>query len=73
MNETRTDYRVMSEREKQILYINAYMESRKMESLTLCEGRKHRCKEQTVGLSGKGERGMICVNSIETYILPYVK
>ena len=35
--------------------------------------RRHRCKEQTFGLFGKGKGGMIWDNSSETCILPYVK
>ena len=34
---------------------------------------RHRCKEQTFGLCGEREGGMMGENRIETYILPYVK
>ena len=35
--------------------------------------KRHRCKEQTFGLSGDGEGGVILQNSIETCTLSYVK
>ena len=34
---------------------------------------RHRCKEQILDSVGEGEGGMIWENSIETYILSYVK
>ena len=51
------------------------MEFRKMVTMTLYarQQKRHRCKEQTSGLLGEGEGGMIWENSIETCILPYVK
>ena len=35
--------------------------------------KRHRCKEQTFGLCGEGEGGMIQENGIETCILPCKK
>ena len=35
--------------------------------------KRHRCIEQSFGLCGEGEGGMIWENSIQTYILSYVK
>ena len=35
--------------------------------------KRHRCIGQSFGLCGDGKGGMICENSIETCILPYVK
>ena len=35
--------------------------------------KRHRCKEQTFGLCGEGEGGMIGENSTEACILPHVK
>ena len=51
------------------------MEFRKMVQIILYSGqqRRHRCKEQTLGLVGEDKDGMIWENSIETCILPYVK
>ena len=51
------------------------MEFRKMVTVTLYvrQQKRHRCKEQTFGLCGEGEGGMIWENSVETCILPYVK
>ena len=51
------------------------MEFRKMVKMTLYvrQQKRHRCKEQTFGLVGEGEGGMIRENSIETCILSYVK
>ena len=50
----------MSEREKQILYINIYMESRKMVLINLFAGQQQRQKhkEQTLDTVGEGEGGM---------------
>ena len=42
------------ERYKQILYINAYMESRKMVLTNLFRGQQWRCRDQTCGQSRKG-------------------
>ena len=51
------------------------MEFRKMVMMILYERqqKRHRCKEQAFGLCGEGKGGMILRNSIETFILPYVK
>ena len=51
------------------------MEFGKMVTMTLYvrQQKRHRYKEQTFGFVGEGEGGMIWENSIETYILPYVK
>ena len=51
------------------------MEFRKMIMMTLYarQRKRHRCKEQSFGLCGRGEGGMIWENSIETCIFPYVK
>ena len=66
-----------SERERQISYINTYIwESMKIVPTILRAGqqRRHIHKEQTFGYNGReGEGGIIWENSIETYILPYVK
>ena len=37
------------------------------------EQRRHRCKEQSFGLIGRGRGWMIWENSTETCTLPYVK
>ena len=52
-----------------------YMEFRNMITMTLHarQQKRHGCKEQTLDSVGEGEGGVICQNSIETYILPYVK
>ena len=51
------------------------MEFRNMVTITLYarQQKRHRCKEQSFGLCGRGEGGMIRENSTETCILPYVK
>ena len=51
------------------------MESRKMVLMNLFAGqqRRHRCKEQTFGLIGRGRGWMIWENSTETCTLPCVK
>ena len=51
------------------------MEFRKMVLMTLYarQQKRHRCKEQTFGFCGRGRGGMICWNSTEACILPYVK
>ena len=51
------------------------MEFRKMVTMTLYarQQKRHRYKEQTVGLCVQDEGGMIWENSIETSILSYVK
>ena len=51
------------------------MEFRKMVTITLYarQQKRHRCIEQSFGLCGEGEGGMIWENSIETCILSYVK
>ena len=48
---------------------------RKMVMMTLCvrQQKRHRHKEQSFGLVGEGEGGMIWKNNAETCILPYVK
>ena len=42
-------------------------------TLYMRQQKKHRYKEQTFGLCGRRQGGMIWENSIKTYILPYVK
>ena len=51
------------------------MEFRKMVTMTLYvrQQKRHRYKEQTFGLCGRGKGGMILENIIETCILSYVK
>ena len=46
-----------------------------METITLYakQKKRHRCTEQTFGLSGEGKGGMFQENSIETCILSMVK
>ena len=66
-----------SERETQILYINAYIyiESRKMVTWSYMQGSKRDkdVKNRLLDSVGEGEGGMIWENSIETGILPYIK
>ena len=51
------------------------MEFSKMVMMTLYarEQKRHRCIEQSFGLCGRGEVGMIWENGIETCIISYVK
>ena len=51
------------------------MEFRKMVTITLYvrQQKRHRCTEQSFGLCGRGQGGMIWENGIETCILSYVK
>ena len=51
------------------------MELRKMVTVTLYvrQQKRHRCVEQSFGLAGEGEGGMIWENGIETCIFSYVK
>ena len=51
------------------------MEFRKMVMITLYarQQKKYRCIEQSYGLVGEGEGGMVWENGIETCILSYVK
>ena len=51
------------------------MEFRKMVTITLYarEQKRHRCIEQSFGLCGRGQGGMIWENGIETCIISYVK
>ena len=42
-------------------------------TLYIRQQKRHRCKEQTFGLYGRGKGGMILETSIETCALPYVK
>ena len=51
------------------------MEFRKMIMITLYarQQKRHRCIEQSFGLCGEGEGGMIWENGIETCKLSYVK
>ena len=51
------------------------MEFRKMVAITLCtrQQKRHRCIEQSFGLCGRGKRGMIWENGIETCIISYKK
>ena len=51
------------------------MEFRKMVMITLYarQQKRHGCIEQSVGLCGRGEDGMIWENGIETCIISYMK
>ena len=51
------------------------MEFRKMVTITLYvrQQKRHRCIDQSFGLCGRGEGGMVLENGIETCILSYVK
>ena len=51
------------------------MEFRKMVMMTLHvrQQKRHRCIEQSFGLVGEGEGGMIWENGIETCIISYMK
>ena len=51
------------------------MEFRKMVMILLYarQQKRHRCIEQSFGLCGEGEGGMIWENGIETCIISYVK
>ena len=51
------------------------MEFRKMVTITLYarQQKRHRCIEQSFGLCGRGQGGMVWENGIETSILSYVK
>ena len=51
------------------------MEFRKMVTITLYvrQQKRHRCIEQSFGLCGRGEGGMIWENGIETCIISYMK
>ena len=51
------------------------MEFRKMVMITLYvrQQKRHRCIEQSFGLCGRGEGGMIWKNGIETRIISYKK
>ena len=64
-----------SEGERQILYTNTYVWNLDRVLMTPRAGqqRRHRHEEQTFGLSGEREKGMIWKSSTETYTLPYVK
>ena len=44
-----------------------------MITLYVRQQKRHRCTEQSFGLSGRGRGGMIWENGIETCIIPYVK
>ena len=64
------------EKHQYSILTHIYMEFRKMVTMSLYarQWKRHRCKEQTFGDSvGEDEGGMIWENSIETYILSYVK
>ena len=52
---------VKSERENAIQYMNAYTWNLERVTTTLYarQQKRHRCKEQTFGLCGEGEGGMI--------------
>ena len=64
-----------SKGERQILYINTYVWNLERVLMIPHAGqqRRHRHKEQTFGLSGERESGMIWKSSTETYTLPYAK
>ena len=65
----------VSQKEKHQYSILTYMELRKMVMITLYvrQQKRHRCIEQSVGLCGRGEGGMIWENGIETCIISYKK
>jgi len=67
----------ISQKEKDKLHVlmHIFMKSRKMVPMILHAGqqRRHRFKERLFDSVGEGDGGMIQENSIETYILPYVK
>ena len=77
VNEPRAYYAEWSksEGERQILYTNTYVWNLERVLMIPCAGqqRRHRHKEQTFGLSGERESGMIWKSSTETYTLPYAK
>ena len=51
------------------------MEFREMVTITLYgrQQKRHRCIEQSFGLCGRAEGGMIWENDIETYLISYLK
>ena len=59
-----------SERERQISYINAYMEYRKMVLMNLASGQwwRHRHRDRSMDTVGKAENGTHWENSMEIYI-----
>ena len=70
----RTYYRVMSEREKQILYINAYIWNlERWYHWPYVTAGDTDVKNRLLDYVGDGTGGMNSENSTETYILPYVK
>ena len=68
--------RSKSERETPIQYINAYIWNlERQEWWSYMQGSKRDTdvKSRLLDYAGKGKGGMIWKNSIETYILPYIK
>ena len=63
------------EKHQYSMLMHIYMEFRKMVMMSLYarQQKRHRCKEQIFGLCKRRWGGMISENSIEIYILPYVK
>ena len=63
------------EKHQYSILTNIYMEFRKMVMTTLYvrQQKRHRYKEQTFGLCGRGRRGMIWENGIKTCIISYKK
>ena len=55
-----------SERENQILYINVYMESRKMALVNLFSGQEERHREHVCGHNGEGEGKLNWESSVDT-------
>ena len=77
MDETGTYYTEWSKPERKIpiQYTNAYMEFRKMVTITLCtrQQKRHRRIDQSYGLCGRGRGVEIWENSIETCIISCMK
>ena len=63
------------EKHQYSILTHIYMEFRKMVMTTLYarQQKRHRCIEQSFGLCGREQGGMIWENDIETCILSYVK
>ena len=78
MDEARAYYTegIKSERERQILYINAYiwnLEGQYWWSYLQGSKRDTDIKNRVLHTVGEGKGGMIGENSTETYTIPYVK
>jgi len=63
------------EKHKYSILKHIYMEFRKMVMITLYtrQQKRHRCIEQSFGLCGRGEGGMIWENGIKICIISYKK